>query len=72
MNPVSGGSGSLFSAHNGSVVQALGAVDVGGVHMDKAEECAAGEGVNITLDLMATLASVSRVKQKGKALPSSK
>ena len=72
LDPVPGGSGSIASALSGSVIQALGAVDAGGAHMDWAEECEAGDGVNIALDHIATSASVSKVNLKGKALPSSK
>ena len=72
LNPVPGGSGALDSAHPGSVVQALGAVDAGSAQLDWAEESEAGDTVNIALDQIVNSASVSNVKLKGKALPSSK
>ena len=67
LDPVPGGGGSLFSAHSGKVIQALGVVDAGSVHMDRSEEFVAGEGVSIALDQIATSASVSKVKHKGRA-----
>ena len=72
LGPGTGDGGSLNSALSGSVVQCLGAVVAKGVPKNWAEECDAGEGVNSALDQLATSSSVSKTKQKGKALLSSK
>jgi len=67
-----GGGGSLNSAQTGSVVQCLRAVAAESVSRNWAEECEAGEGVDIALDQMATCSPVPKVKLKGKALQPSK
>ena len=68
----SGGGVSLKSAQIGSVAQCLSAAAAGGASRNWAEECETGVEVNKGLDRPASLASVSKVKQKGKASQSSK
>jgi len=68
----SGGGGSLKSAQIGSVVQCLTAAATESASRNWAEECEAGEAVNKGLDRPPSHASVSKVKQKGKAPQSSK